>query len=76
MTGSVTVPTALERTGNFSQSVDLNNRPITVRDPLNNNTPFPNNTIPASRLSPDGSALLKLFPAAEFPESCCLGRKL
>ena len=66
MTGSVTVPTALERTGNFSQSVDLNNRPITVRDPLNNNTPFPNNTIPASRLSPDGSALLKLFPEPNF----------
>src|SRR5580700_709516 len=31
---NVTVPTALERQGNFSQSLDNNNKPIIIRDPL------------------------------------------
>ena len=33
---TVRVPTELERAGDFSQSVDLNNRLIPVRDPMNN----------------------------------------
>jgi len=32
----VTVPSALERTGDYSQTVDVNNRPILIRDPLSN----------------------------------------
>ena len=33
LTGRVTMPTALERQGDFSQSLDLNNRVITITDP-------------------------------------------
>jgi hypothetical protein len=37
--------------------------PRAIRDPLNNNQNFPNNTIPASRMDPNAVALAKLFPA-------------
>ncbi|MBL8177737.1 MAG: carboxypeptidase regulatory-like domain-containing protein, partial [Bryobacterales bacterium] len=61
----LTVPTELERGGDFSQSLDLNNRLIPVRDP-NANAAFPGNRIPASRLEGSGVALLKFFPAPNF----------
>lgn len=64
--GKVTVPTAIERAGDFSQSVDLNNRPVAVRDPYNSGAPFPGNVIPAPRLNRDGQALLKMFNAPNF----------
>ncbi|MEW5978273.1 MAG: carboxypeptidase regulatory-like domain-containing protein [Acidobacteriota bacterium] len=64
--GRVTVPTALERTGDFSRSVDLNNRLIQIRDPFNNGAPFPGNVIPSSRLDPSGVALLRFFPEPNF----------
>ena len=57
----VTVPSALERTGDYSQTVDVNNRPILIRDPLSNAN-FPNNVIPASRIDRNGQAMLNLFP--------------
>ncbi|MCC7236008.1 MAG: TonB-dependent receptor [Bryobacterales bacterium] len=41
------VPTAAMRQGNFSALNGL----ITVVDPLNNRTPFPNNTLPSSRIN-------------------------
>jgi hypothetical protein len=63
--GSVTTPTALERTGDFSQSLDLNGRLITVTDPTTH-LPFPGNQIPTSRLDPNGIALLKVFPLPNF----------
>jgi hypothetical protein len=65
-TGKVTVPTALERSGNFSQSVTLANVLIPVRDPFNNNAPFAGNIIPTSRLDPSGQALLNIFPLPNF----------
>lgn len=61
VTGRVTMPTPLEKQGNFSQSVDLNNRLIPVNDPANGGQPFPGNVIPASRIEPNGQALLKFF---------------
>jgi hypothetical protein len=61
----LTVPTELERAGNFSQSVDLNNRAISVVDPTAR-TPFPNSIVPANRLDPSGLALLKVFPVPNF----------
>lgn len=64
--GQVTVPMALEAQGNFSQTVDVNNRAIVVRDPYNNNTPFAGNIVPASRANQSGLALLKFFPAPNF----------
>lgn len=57
----VTVPTALERIGDYSQTVDLSNRIILIRDPISNAN-FPNNIIPASRLDKNGQAMLNIFP--------------
>lgn len=57
-----TFPTALERQGNFSQSLDTNGQLIVVRDP-STNTPFAGNIVPPGRIDPKGQALLNLFPA-------------
>jgi hypothetical protein len=56
-----TMPTELERRGDFSQSFDTTGRLIVVRDPLTGQ-PFPGNVIPADRIDPNGQALLNLFP--------------
>jgi hypothetical protein len=56
-----TMPTALERTGDFSQSVNQNGTPILIRDP-NSGAPYPGNKIPAGSISPQGLAMLNLFP--------------
>jgi len=59
---NVTVPTALERKGDFSQSVDNNHNPIAqILDPLNQ-TPFPGKVVPQSRIYAPGQALLNVFP--------------
>jgi outer membrane receptor protein involved in Fe transport len=58
---NVTLPTALERQGDFSQSVDNNNKPLVVKDPLTG-SPFPGNLIPKGRLYAPGVALMNLFP--------------
>ena len=55
------MPTALERNGNFSETVDGLGRPITIVDPTTGR-PFPNNTIPRERLSPEAAALLDYYP--------------
>ncbi len=65
VTRTVTMPTDLERAGDFSQSRDVNNALITIRDPLTGQ-PFPGNRIPASRLDPSGVALLKAFDKPNF----------
>jgi hypothetical protein len=57
----VTVPTALERAGDFSQSVDLNGRLIVIRDPVTGQ-PFPGNMIPGMRINPNGQAMLNILP--------------
>jgi outer membrane receptor protein involved in Fe transport len=59
------MPTALERQGNFSQTVDTNGKLIPVNDPLSH-APFPGNIIPTSRLDPNGLALLKVLPQPNF----------
>ena len=56
-----TFPTAIERQGDFSQTVDQNGQPVVIRDPQSN-TPFPGNRVPANRIDPKGQALLNLFP--------------
>ncbi len=61
-----TVPTALERQGDFSQSVNTNGTRITVNDPQNGKKAFPGNIIPASRLNPVGQAILNMFPLPNF----------
>ena len=64
--GQLTMPTAIERMGDFSQSVTLANALIPVRDPFNNNTQFPGNAIPKSRIDLSGQALLNMFPLPNF----------
>lgn len=56
-----TVPTQLEREGNFSQTLDQAGRLITIRDPLSNGL-FPDNIVPANRLNRNGQVLLGLNP--------------
>jgi hypothetical protein len=63
----LTFPTALERQGNFSQTVDTNGALIPILDPLNKNAagvsqPFPGNIIPADRIDKAGQGLLNVFP--------------
>ena len=55
------MPTALERSGNFSQSRDAQGRPIQIVDPVSG-LPFAGNTIPRERLSPEAAALLGYYP--------------
>jgi len=63
----LTVPTQLERRGDFTQSIDLNGRIIPITDPTSRQV-YPGNVIPASRLDPSGLALLKVFPEPNFAD--------
>ena len=60
-----TMPTALERAGDFSQTLDVSGRVIPVIDPLTGQ-PFPGNRIPANRINANGQAILNLFPEPNF----------
>ena len=55
------MPTALERLGDFSQSVDPLGRPVQIHDPTTG-LPFQGNVIPAARLSRQAAALLGYYP--------------
>src|SRR5262249_1093751 len=57
----VTVPTELERNGNFSKTLDANGALIVIRDPTTG-APFADNIIPAARINKNGQALLNTFP--------------
>ncbi len=61
----ITMPTELERAGNFSQSLDVNDKLIVVNDPLTG-SPFPGNLVPESRIDPSGQALLRFFDKPNF----------
>ena len=61
-TYTLNFPTALERQGDFSQSVEASGAQIPVYDPFNNRTQFPGNKVPASRIDANGQKLLNLFP--------------
>ncbi len=62
--GVATVPTALERAGDFAAS--RTNVPVSLYDPLSG-LPFANNRIAASRIDPVARGLLALIPAANSP---------
>jgi hypothetical protein len=69
-----TMPTALERIGDFSASVDKNGNPVTfIADPqliaqgktckkAGDSGCFPGNKIPGSRIDPDTQKLLNILP--------------
>jgi hypothetical protein len=68
---NATVPTALERKGDFSQSVDNNGNSFTIKDPTNG-APFPGNVIPADRQYAPGMKLLNFFPTPNVANSCAV----
>jgi hypothetical protein len=59
---NVTVPSALERTGDFSQSREQGGSIVRLTDPFNNGAPLPGNIVPASRISADGRRILGFYP--------------
>lgn len=67
-----TMPTALERQGDFSQTFDLNGRLMVIRDPLSGQ-PFPGNRIPAHRINEFGQAMLHIFPTPNFLDPSITG---
>ena len=66
----LTLPTAAERAGDFSQTRNSSGQLITIYDPLTTRTvngvivrdPFPGNMIPANRLNPVARAMLAPLP--------------
>jgi hypothetical protein len=58
----VTVPTAAERRGDFSQTRDGAGLPVIIRDPQNGGQPFPGNIIPPNRFNAYGPAVLNWLP--------------
>jgi hypothetical protein len=61
-----TMPSALERAGDFSQSVASGGKAVTIYDPVTG-APFPGNVIPPSRIDPIASALLSYYPLPNLP---------
>ncbi len=64
-TSTQTMPTLLERSGDFSQSIGPQG-PVTIYDPLTGN-PFPGNMIPQNRINSASLGLLKYFPTPNAP---------
>lgn len=73
-----TVPTALQREGNFSQTLASANNPFSIYDPLTTRTDpnnpanrirdaFPGAIIPASRIHPAGRAVMGFYPMPNDP---------
>ncbi len=60
-----TMPTALERVGNFSQSVTVGGALIPVNAP-GTKTAYPGNIVPPSQVNPFGVSLLSVFPQPNF----------
>jgi hypothetical protein len=61
-----TMPSALERSGDFSQSVSSAGQPVMIYDPATG-APFPGNRIPAARIDPIAAALLSYYPMPNLP---------
>ncbi|HVY92206.1 MAG TPA: TonB-dependent receptor, partial [Bryobacteraceae bacterium] len=61
------MPTALERTGDFSKTVDVNGKLIVVKDPQTQ-VQFPGNVIPSSRFDSTGvgEKILNFFPMPNY----------
>jgi len=61
-TNNFTMPTDLEKAGDFSQTTTTTKTLIPIGDPMNGGAQFPGNIIPPSRISPEGAAFMNLFP--------------
>jgi len=75
---STSVPTELQRGGNFSQTFTPARELIVIYDPLTSapvsagstnyrRTSFPNNVVPQSRFDPVGANILKFYPLPNAP---------
>lgn len=71
-----TVPTALQRAGDFSQTLNSSGRMVAIADPLTttrgadgvySRTLFPGNVVPSSRFSKVASNYLPVWPTANAP---------
>lgn len=60
-TATYTMPSLLERQGDFSKTVTTTGALVPVYDPTTQ-TVFPGNIVPSNRISPIGQAMLNLFP--------------
>src|SRR5215467_6947421 len=74
----ITSPSALERTGDFSQTLTASGQLITIFDPLTTTAdpnqsgaftrqPFAGNVVPANRVSKLSQEIFKLYPAGNLP---------
>lgn len=68
-----TMPTALERAGNFSQSLTVGGALIPVNVSGNTKNPYPGNIVPPSQINPYGAALLSVFPLPNFTNRAVTG---
>ena len=64
----VTTPTQLERSGDFSQTRDVNGSMIVIKDPTTGQA-FPGNVIPQSRINKQGLAIVNFFPMPNYTEA-------
>ena len=65
------LPTALEKSGDFSQTYLSNNTNtlIVIHDP--SGKPYPGNALPVNAITPLGKAMLNLFPTGGAPSAQC-----
>ncbi len=59
------MPDPNERAGNFAQEMNALGQPVQIFDPTSG-TPFTNNAIPLSRMSPQAESLLAFYPLPNF----------
>ncbi|MGC8551062.1 MAG: TonB-dependent receptor domain-containing protein [Acidobacteriaceae bacterium] len=72
---TTTVPTKLEREGNFSQTVDSSGQQVVIYDPTTTTAtgngyvrqPFPNDTIPPQDIDPVAAKIINYFPLPNAP---------
>ncbi len=64
----VNVPTAAERSGDFSNSYDVSNSLIVIKDPTTG-AAFPGNVVPQNRLNSLGQSILNFFPLPNYTDS-------
>ena len=62
------MPTAAERSGDLSQTLNPLGNPVQLIDP-SNGAPFPGNVIPSTRIAPQARALLNFYPMPNFNPS-------
>ena len=75
------VPTALERKGDFSQTLNRTGGPLTIYDPFSTvvvngkatRPAFAGNVIPAGQISPIGQAVLNAMPLPNLPGPAQIG---